>query len=58
MQHHQELIDNCFYVKENVWGTWGSHDSEGNNLVTSYNRDECISSTRYYLKFLQDHGSY
>ena len=37
------LIDDCFYVEETPWKTWKSYDKEN-----------CINATRFYLKGLQD----
>lgn len=49
-----DLIDDYFYVKKQAWGTWDSLDKDGNKIVTSYTEKNCIDSTRFYLKFLQD----
>lgn len=49
-----ELIDDCFYVEEQRWKTWKSFDKEHKPLITSLNRDNCISATRFYLKGLQE----
>lgn len=49
-----ELIDDCFYVKEKRWGTWDSFDRDGNCIVTSLTEEECIRATRFILKGRQD----
>jgi len=49
-----ELIDDCFYVKEKRWGTWDSFDKDGNCIVTSLTEEECIRATRFILKGRQD----
>jgi hypothetical protein len=49
-----ELIDDCFYVKEKGWGTWDSFDKDGNCIVTSLTEEECIRATRFILKGRQD----
>jgi len=50
----RELIDDCFYVQQQRWGTWVSEDSMGKQLVTSFTEDECIKATRFYLKGRQE----
>jgi hypothetical protein len=50
----RELIDDCFYVQKQRWGTWVSEDSMGKQLVTSFTEDECIKATRFYLKGRQE----
>lgn len=49
-----ELIDDCFYIQEKKYGLWDSTDLEGNGLVTSLTKDQCIAATRFYLKFKQE----
>jgi len=50
----RELIDDCFYVQQQRWGTWVSEDSMGKQLVTSFTENECIKATRFYLKGRQE----
>ena len=50
----KKLIDDCFYVEKQKWGTWDSTDKEGNKLVTSLTEDACVSASRYYLKLSQE----
>jgi hypothetical protein len=50
----KELIDDCFYVQQQRWGTWVSEDTVGKKLITSLNKETCIQSTRFYLKGLQE----
>lgn len=49
-----ELIDDCFYVEQKEWGTWNSYDKDGNPLVTSFTKDDCISASRFYIKGRQE----
>lgn len=51
---NQELIDDCFYVSEQRWGTWDSFDKEGKCIITSLTKEECVNATRFYLKSLQE----
>ncbi len=48
------LIDDCFYVEKERWGTWKSYDKEGKPLVTSLTEDTCVSATRFYLQGRQE----
>ena len=50
----KKLIDDCFYVEQKKWGTWDSTDRDGNGLITSLTEEQCISATRFYLKFRQE----
>lgn len=50
----KQLIDNAFYVEQKRWGTWQSHYPDGKNLITSLTEEDCIRSTRWYLKALQE----
>lgn len=50
----RKLIDDCFYVEQQKWGTWNSYDKEGKGIITSLTEEECIRSTRFYLKGLQE----
>jgi hypothetical protein len=50
----KELIDDCFYVKKQRWGTWISEDTMGKQLITTLDRESCIHSTRFYLKGRQE----
>ena len=48
------LIDDAFYVEEKRWGTWQSHYPDGKGIITSLTEEQCIKSTRWYLKALQE----
>ena len=50
----KKLIDDCFYVEQRKWGTWQSTDKEGKGLITSLTEEECVLSTRWYLKQKQE----
>jgi hypothetical protein len=50
----ENLYDDAFYVEQSNWKTWKSYDKEGNALVTSLSEEQCISATRFYLKFRQE----
>ncbi len=52
----KELIDGCFYVEEKKWGTWDSYTTEGKCIITSLTEEECIRSTRWYLKQKQENS--
>ncbi|CAF34179.1 hypothetical protein S-PM2d115 [Synechococcus phage S-PM2] len=47
-------IDDCFRVERKRFGTWTSYDKKGEGLITSLNKENCISATRFYLKGKQD----
>ncbi len=49
-----EWIDGCFYCEEKSWGTWTSYNKESEGIVTSSSKENCISATRFYLKFKQE----
>lgn len=53
-QQTESLIDDCFYIKRQRWGTFVSVHKDGYELITSLNEDLCTSATRFYLKGLQD----
>ena len=50
----ENLIDDCFYVKETPWKTFDSYDKEGKCIITSGTESGCINATRFYLKLLQE----
>jgi hypothetical protein len=50
----KKLIDDCFYIEQKRYGLWDSTDKDGKGLVTSLTEDECIKSTRFYLKGRQE----
>jgi hypothetical protein len=50
----KKLYDDCFYVEQKKWGTWDSYDKNGKCIITSLTEEECVRSTRYYLKGLQE----
>jgi hypothetical protein len=52
----KQLIDNAFYVEEKKWGTWQSHYPDGSGLITSLTEEECIRSSRWYLKQKQENA--
>jgi len=52
--NEKKLIDDCFYIQEKKYGLWDSTDLEGNGLVTSLTEDQCIASTRFFLKGRQE----
>jgi len=49
-----EWIDDCFRVEKKKWGTWTSYDKEGKELLTSLQKELCVSATRWYLKSKQE----
>lgn len=50
----ESLIDDCFYIKKQRWGTFVSVHKDGHEIITALSEDLCIASTRFYLKGLQD----
>lgn len=50
----KNLIDDTFYVEEKRWGTWQSYYSDGKGIITSLTEEECVRTTRYYLKMKQE----
>lgn len=49
-----DWIDDCFRVEEKKWGTWTSYDKKGKELITSLQKEICVSATRWYLKNRQE----
>ena len=43
-------IDDTFRIEKKKWGTYQSFDKEGNGIITSLTEEQCIFSTRHYLK--------
>lgn len=56
MNTDETLIDGCFQVTKQRWGTWVSQDEAGTELITSLTEENCREATRWYLKHLQDQG--
>lgn len=50
----KNLIDDAFYVIQSRWKTWKSFDKNEKPLITSLTEEECVKSTRFYLKGLQE----
>lgn len=48
------VYDDFFTVKKQRWGTYVSHDLEGNSLITSLSEELCVNATRWYLKAKQE----
>ena len=46
--------DDAFWVKRQRWGTFVSVGADDLHIITSLTEDECILSTRWYLKAKQD----
>jgi hypothetical protein len=49
-----EWIDECFRIEEKKYGTFCSYDREEKQLITSLTLENCINTTRYYLKLKQE----
>lgn len=49
-----ELIDDCFWIKRQRWGTFVSIHKDGHELITALTEDLCVASTRWYLKAQQE----
>ncbi len=52
--NEQTFYDDAFRVEQSRWKTWKSFDKEGKPLVTSLTEEQCIATTRWYLKGLQE----
>jgi hypothetical protein len=50
----KQLIDDAFYIEPKSWGTYQSHYPDGKGIVTSLTEEECIRSTRWFLKQKQE----
>jgi hypothetical protein len=50
----KQLIDDAFYIESKSWGTYQSHYPDGKGIITSLTEEECIRSTRWFLKQLQE----
>jgi hypothetical protein len=48
------LIDGCFTVDKTRWGTWRSYDADGKEIITALTEEQCVFSTRWYMKALQE----
>ncbi len=49
-----EWFDDAFRVEQSRWKTWKSFTKDGNAVVTSLTKEQCIATTRWYLKCLQE----
>ena len=43
-------IDDTFRIEKKKWGTYQSFDKEGKGIITSLTEENCLFSTRDYLK--------
>jgi len=50
----KKLYDDCFYVQQKKYGLWNSTDKEGKGLITSLTEEDCVRTTRFYLKGVQE----
>ena len=41
-------------MEEKRYGLWSSTDKEGNGIITSLTEEDCVRSTRWYLKAKQE----
>lgn len=48
------VYDEAFWVKKQRWGTFVSVLKNDTQLITAISEELCISSTRWYLKGLQE----
>jgi hypothetical protein len=51
---NNELIDGCFSVTQQRWGTWVSQTEDGQGVITALTEEGCVKATRWYLKARQD----
>ena len=49
-------IDDAFWVKRQRWGTFVSVNPDGKEIITALTEEICISSTRWFLKSLQENA--
>ena len=49
-----EWFDDTFRVEETRWKTWRSFTKDGKEVITSLNKENCVTATRFYLKARQD----
>ena len=49
-----EWIDDCFRIEQKKWGTFDSYNKDEKCIVTSLTYDECLSATRWFLKFQKE----
>lgn len=47
-------VDDVFWIKRQRWGTYVSVLRDGSHLITALSEEQCLSSTRWYLKAKQD----
>ena len=50
----ENLIDGCFRVDKQPWGTYISVNAENTKMVTSMSEEGCIAATRCYLQWKQE----
>ena len=50
----ESLIDDCFFIKRQRWGTFVSVHKDGHQIITALSEELCIASTRWYLKAEQE----
>ncbi len=48
------IIDDSFWIRKQRWGTFISVDKDDNNILTSLTEEQCLQSTRWYLKAKQE----
>lgn len=53
-EEKQFYDDGAFYVEQSRWKMWNSYDKDGKCILTSLTEEQCIISTRFYLKGLQE----
>ena len=46
--------DGAFRVEQKKYGTWDSYDKDGKCIITSGTKEQCVITTRWYLKCLQE----
>lgn len=49
-----EWYDDAFRVEQKKYGTWDSYTKDGKCIITSGTKEQCIATTRWYLKGLQE----
>jgi hypothetical protein len=49
-----EWIDDAFRVEQKKYGLWDSYDKNGKCIITALTEEECVRTTRFYLKGCQE----
>jgi hypothetical protein len=53
-EEKQFYDDGAFYVEQSRWKMWNSYDKDDKCILTSLSEEQCVRSTRFYLKGVQE----